>query len=194
MINKKHITGLLLSGGQAKRLSGIDKGLLKVNQQPLMQHGFEVLKKCVGKVFISANRNIKKYQQFAPVIQDESRDFQGPLAGIAAALQVCKTPYLLVIPCDMPNLKADILQTLADKLHLSPTADLCIANDGKRMQPLVALMKTSVLPSLLKFLNGGERKLQDWQRQQNLAIVTINNQQKFCNLNKPSDINQYLQN
>ncbi|MBE8189314.1 MAG: molybdenum cofactor guanylyltransferase [Candidatus Thioglobus sp.] len=194
MINKNHITGLLLSGGQSKRFGGVDKGLLKVNQQPLMQPGFAELKKCAGEVFISANRNIKKYQQFAPVIQDDSRDFQGPLAGIAAALQVCKTPYLLVIPCDMPNLKAEILQTLADKLHLSPAADLCIAHDGKRLQPLVTLMKISVLPSLLRFLRGGERKLQDWQRRQNLAIVTINNQQKFCNLNKPADINQYLQN
>lgn len=133
MINKNYITGLLLSGGQSKRLGRVDKGLIKVNKQPLMQSGFEALKKCADKVFISANRNIKKYQQFAPVIKDDISDFQEPLTGIAVALKICKTPYLSVIPCDMPSLNSGILLTLTDKLQQSPAADLCVVNDGERM-------------------------------------------------------------
>jgi molybdenum cofactor guanylyltransferase len=106
---QKHITGLILAGGRAQRMGGIDKGLIPFLGQPLIASAIARLQGQVSGILINANRNITKYATYGyPVIIDETPDFSGPLAGFSAGLKVCKTPYLLTAPCDSPLLPVNL--------------------------------------------------------------------------------------
>ena len=80
-ITKNDITGVILAGGQARRMKGQDKGLILFNGKPLIEYVIEVFNPQVGKLIINANRNHDKYSQYGfEVISDEYPNYCGPLA------------------------------------------------------------------------------------------------------------------
>jgi molybdenum cofactor guanylyltransferase len=178
------ITGLILAGGQGRRMGGRDKGWVEWRGKPLVRHSLEALAPQVGGLLISANRNLEAYRALGwPVLSDTLPGFAGPLAGIAAALAVCQTPYLLVVPCDVPELPADLAARLWDALH---TADQPIAavRDGERLQPLLALWRRDLLPALSAYLQAGERKVQAFYAAQGYAVADFSGH-LLANLNAP---------
>ncbi|HIL42172.1 MAG TPA: molybdenum cofactor guanylyltransferase, partial [Gammaproteobacteria bacterium] len=87
-MNKSNVTAVVLSGGQSSRMSGKDKGLLLLRGEPLISYVINAISGNVDSILVSANRNIDSYQKFGNVITDNLSEFQGPLAGILAALDV----------------------------------------------------------------------------------------------------------
>ena len=76
------ISSIILSGGRATRMGGVDKGLISLQNQPLILHVISRLQPQVDEIFINANREITQYEAFGyDVLQDENQDFAGPLAG-----------------------------------------------------------------------------------------------------------------
>lgn len=76
------ISCIILSGGRATRMGGVDKGLVSLQQKPLIQHVIERLTPQVDEILINANREFEQYQTFGlPVLQDSHEKFIGPLAG-----------------------------------------------------------------------------------------------------------------
>lgn len=196
---REQITGLILAGGRARRMGGQDKGLIPLAGRPLIAWVIAALQPQVGRILISANRNQAAYAAFGhPVIGDEAvgealAGFQGPLAGIAAALSVAETPWLLTLPCDAPLPPVDLAARLAAALvhggSARATSDLAVAWDGARIQPVHALLSRSLLPDLLTFLAAGERRLETWQARHHPAIADFSDcPQAFLNLNAPEDI------
>ena len=183
------VTGVILAGGRARRMGGLDKGLLPLDARPLVAHVLERLTPQVQRVLVSANRNLDRYAELtgAEVLADDVPGFAGPLAGIASALRRTSTPYLLTVACDAPLLPTDLGRRLHAALKASP-APMAVAHDGRRLQPLFALMDRAVLPGLLAYLAAGGRKVEDWVRQQGPRIVDFSDQAAaFVNLNTPSD-------
>jgi len=138
------ITGLVLAGGQGRRMGGRDKGLLVVQGRPLAAWTLARLAGQTGTQAISANRHLDAYRRLgvpvwtdgaathAPVtaghdgMSNGQPDFSGPLAGMAAGLARGTTPYLAVVPCDSPCFPADLVQRLAQALR-SAQADVALA-------------------------------------------------------------------
>lgn len=183
------ISAIILSGGRATRMNGVNKGLVLLQNKPLIQHVIGRLKPQVGEMLINANREIVHYQAFGlPVIQDEDADFIGPLAGFILGLQHAKHNYVLTVPCDSPLLPLD----LADRLNNSMAAaraDIAIASSDGNIYPVFCLMKKSVLPSLLAYIVSGERKVSAWQKSLNYIEVDFSdNSQAFTNLNTFDDL------
>jgi len=190
MIDKNNITAVILSGGRSSRMQGEDKGLILLNDKPLIGYMVDVVDAKVVRLLISANRNIEAYQQYSEVIRDELADFQGPLAGIAKALSVVSTPYLLVLPCDSPLVNEIVIDRLI-KCMTDKDTDICVADDGTHIHPTFALIKTSLKDNLLAFLDSGERKLGLWIEQNNFQKVDFSDQPKvFINLNNPQDFDK----
>jgi molybdenum cofactor guanylyltransferase len=102
-------------------------------------------------------------------------------------LSRCNTPYLLTVPCDGPLLAHD----LAGRLYFALTdskADIAAASDGTRLQPVFALMKCTLLTSLLAFLAEGERKIDLWYGRHALAVADFSDRpDTFLNINTPED-------
>ena len=168
MIERQHITGLVLAGGQGSRMGGVDKGLQPFRGEPLALHALRRLQAQTGAALVSANRNLGAYQAFgAPVWPDEGGE--GPLAGILAGLAHSTTPWLLTVPCDTPFFPAD----LAARLALAACgADMAIAAapDGD-LQPVFCLLRTHLRDDLAAYLHQGGRKVRAWMGQHRCATV-----------------------
>ncbi|MFP6681566.1 MAG: molybdenum cofactor guanylyltransferase, partial [Gammaproteobacteria bacterium] len=123
-----------------------------------------------------------------PVITDQVTDFAGPLAGIAAALSSCKTSYLAIAPCDSPFLPTDLVARLASPLQASQ-AEVSVAINGGRPQPVFAVIATRLYESLYDYLTNGERKIMTWYRQQTIVEVDFGpDDSPFANINSPDDL------
>ncbi|MBV8629034.1 MAG: molybdenum cofactor guanylyltransferase, partial [Paraburkholderia sp.] len=112
-IQAGQVTGLVLAGGRATRMGGVDKGLQQLHGEPLALHVLKRLAPQCGAVLISANRHADRYAELgapfgATVIADTLPDFPGPLAGLLAGLRAAKTEFVLSAPCDTPNLPVDL--------------------------------------------------------------------------------------
>jgi molybdenum cofactor guanylyltransferase len=184
-------TALILAGGRARRLGGTDKGLVPHRGRPLIQWVMDGLRPQAATLLVNANRNQDRYRALGwPVIADPLPDYQGPLAGIAAALAVIPTPWLLTAPCDAPWLPRDLHARLARALT-TQQACLAAASDGRRLQPLHALIPRSLGPSLEAYLADGGRKVETWLRQQPLAVADFGDcPEAFRNLNTAADLAQ----
>ena len=127
MIDPQLITGLVLAGGRGSRMGGVDKGLQNHQGMPLALHALRRLQPQVGHLMLNANRNLGAYEAFGvPVWPDATADFPGPLAGMWAGLEHCKTPYLVTVPCDTPHFPVDLVERLGAALH-AEGADLAMA-------------------------------------------------------------------
>ena len=188
-INKSDITGVILAGGQARRMQGQDKGLVLLNSKPMIEYVIESLQPQVGELLINANRNQDIYSEYGfDIVSDELSGYHGPLAGMASALNKVTTPYMLTAPCDSPFIADDLAERLIKALE-TENADISVAHNGERMQPVFCLMKKELLSSMNDFLNQGERKIDKWFKQHKLAIADFSNNPKtFDNLNTIEDI------
>lgn len=187
------ITGVILAGGKARRMGGEDKGLLLYQQHPLIHYAINVLSKQVDSLIINANRNIEQYQTFGyRVISDSIDGFCGPLAGMLSAIQSVDTDYILTSPCDSPNISQQLRQRMMETL-LAEQADIAVAHDGDRLQPVFCLISCRLKDDLADYLAQGDRKIDLWFKRHNLAVVDFSDQvDSFINFNHPEDITAHL--
>lgn len=191
MIEASDITALILAGGKSRRMGGRDKGLLPFGDGLLVGQVLEAIRPQVGDVLISANRNQAAYSELGcPVVADPLDDFQGPLAGFLAGLMHMKTDYLLTLPCDGPLVAGDLARRLADGLDAAG-ADIAVAHDGQRLQPVYACMHRRVIDDLRAALAGGERKIDRWFPRNHWVTVDFSDTtEQFRNINTPQDYEQ----
>ena len=190
MAKPSPIVGAILAGGRAKRLGGVDKGLVEIHGRPLVSWIIEVLAPQVDGVLINANRNGDRYRQYGfPVVPDRLPDHQGPLAGIAAVLaEVPPGGAALTVPCDSPSPPADLAARLSAALDAGE-GDLAVAHDGERLQPVHALIPATLRVSLDAFLASGGRKVERWLAGHRVAVVDFSDcRDRFINLNHPGDL------
>ncbi|MGI9303625.1 MAG: molybdenum cofactor guanylyltransferase MobA [Gammaproteobacteria bacterium] len=187
MTSKESTTAVILAGGQARRMQGEDKGLIELNGRPMIAYILDIVRPQAHDVLINANRNHERYAGFGHrVISDELSGFQGPLAGMASAMQAAATPFVACVPCDGPLLPPDLMTRL-HTVRGDEDADIAVAHDGNRMQPVFALLKCDLLPSLQAFLQAGERKIDHWYAQHRVALADFSNEPDiFLNINTPA--------
>ena len=183
---------IILAGGEGRRVDGRDKGLIDFKGKPLVQHVIDAVKPQADEIIISANRNIKMYGEYGyKIVTDTCEDFQGPLAGIAAALPFCKNDWTLIVPCDMPFLPTNLIETLSigisDNISNSTNYNLCIAETKGRLQ-LVFLMNKNLLPSLEESLQNNKLRLMQWVMSQKPKTCQYSETHYFENYNQTQDL------
>ncbi|MGE5153810.1 MAG: molybdenum cofactor guanylyltransferase MobA [Bdellovibrio bacteriovorus] len=185
------ITGVILAGGRARRLGGVDKGLVEVAGLSLVERVIGVLTPQVGSLLINANRESGRYLRLGhPVIPDQRPGFPGPLAGIASALAAAPTDWILCVPCDTPWIPPDLGNRLGLALEAG-RADLAVAHDGVRLQPLHALIPVRLARSLDAYLDAGGSAVQDWYHTLRSAVADFSDQPGgFANLNTWGDLRE----
>ena len=187
--NKNQITGIILAGGRARRMGGIDKGLAELAGRPLIEWVLEGLSPQTGNVLINANRSQSEYAAYGhPVIADTVGGYCGPLAGIAAGLAAADTDYIVTCPCDSPLVPPDLVSRLYQHMQ-TDRAQLAVAHNGERLQPVFALLARDLLPSLESYLAEGGRKIDRWYEQHGMSAVDFSDHpEAFMNINTPDDI------
>ncbi len=143
---------VLLAGGRASRMSGIDKTALVADGLALSDHAVAAAAGARSVVLVGLRDG-----RTAPdgvVVTREDPPFGGPVAGIAAGLVAVPepAPWTLVLACDLvrPERAVDALLWAADD-----TADadgfVAVDEDGRR-QPLLALYRSSALREAVRAL------------------------------------------
>jgi molybdopterin-guanine dinucleotide biosynthesis protein A len=198
MIEKKHITGLVLAGGRGSRMGGVDKGLQLHEGVPLALRALRRLAPQVGPTMLNANRHLDAYAEIGaaggtPVWPDALPDYPGPLAGFLAGLAHCTTPWLVTVPCDSPHFPPDLVARLVAGLE-AESADVALAatrEDGAlRAQPVFCLMRATLRDSLAAFTGSGRRKIDAWTASLAMALVPFDDVDAFANANTLDELSR----
>jgi len=191
-IIQQDVTTIILAGGEGRRLKGQDKGLIKIHGRSLVAHALDTFSPITTQVIISANRNIEDYKSYGfPVITDNGPCYQGPLAGISSCLNATQTPYAFVVACDMPSVPASIIKRLYTGLKTQQGAQIALAHDGIRSQPLCLLLSSQLKSSLKQTLKRKELKVLRWINDQNSVTVDCSDiKDSFKNINTTTDLAQ----
>ena len=202
------ISAIILAGGNATRMNGANKGLVKLYSTPLIRFVLEKINSQVAEILISANRDIAAFEAFGyPVLTDivkaDNGDLIGPLAGLHAGLTAAKYDYILCAPCDMPNLPLTLASRLMVQLHLV-NADIAVVKTDGDVIPVLCLCRKSVLPSLTTYIYQGGRRVSTWQKSCSYIEVDLSDTftynakgeiidqgGDFSNLNSLQDIEDY---
>ena len=203
MAPASRILGIVLAGGEGKRVGGQDKGLLQLNGIPVVERVLSILRPQCDAMLLVANRNQDRYARYARVIGDEVPDHAGPLAGIVAALSLIgREPqrfsgfeWLLTAPVDCPDPPQDLFARLHAALRTSPNALCAYARDEHKLQPLFALyslqFREKLLDSAREALNIHASPLR-WHMELGAVAVDFPDQaDAFRNLNTPEEFHEY---
>ena len=214
------ITGCVLAGGRGQRMAGADKGLADWNGSPLALHAARRLAPQVKTLIINANRHLPTYRSWGwPVVTDDSDSsadsvvgdggsidgcagpaatpstFRGPLAGMLAALQACRTPLLATVPCDVPMFPLDLVERLHAALRASgarAAVALCRQDGRLRPQPVFALLHVDLLASLRCWMQAGNASVMPWLVHESAVEVAFDrptdDQLAFANANSAAEL------
>jgi len=176
------VSGIVLAGGQGRRMGGVDKGLQLLRGRPMIEWVLERLAPQVSEVIVNANQNLEKYQTYGHrVVPDEIAGFAGPLAGLHAGLKAASNPLVITVPCDSPFLPSDLVLRLKQSLGEN---HLAVARTGEQPHPVFSLMKRQVRESLEAFLAAGGRKIDAWYAALQVVEVSFDDQaDAFRNIN-----------
>jgi molybdopterin-guanine dinucleotide biosynthesis protein A len=187
-IARDAVTGVVLAGGQGRRMGGVDKGLVELRGRPLVSWVIDRLAPQTGALIINANQNVERYAAFGyPVVRDALQGFAGPLAGLHAALSAATTDWVVTAPCDSPFLPHDLVARLCDAARGAAT--LAVARTFDQPHPVFALVRHDVRAHLEAFLASGGRKIDAWYA--TLAVVEVpfdDEPEAFRNINTAAEL------
>ena len=187
--------GLVLAGGQARRMGGGDKALIKIAGVPILDRVLKALSPGCTAIVLNANGDPARFARYQfPVIADSVADFPGPLAGILAGLDWTAahapgTEWMASVPGDCPFLPLD----LVPRLHAARAEEdipLACARSGDWRHPVVGLWRVDLRDDLRHALTVEDlRKIEVWTARHGVAIASWPDQpfDPFFNVNTPED-------
>jgi molybdopterin-guanine dinucleotide biosynthesis protein A len=185
---KGTVTGVVLAGGQGRRMGGVDKGLQLLNGKPMVAAVLARLAPQVDEILINANQNLEIYAGFGHrLVPDAIGGFAGPLAGLHAGLLAASHPLVLTVPCDSPFLPLDLFSRLEKVINEN---DLAVAKTGDQPHPVFALVRTTVRKNLEEYLSRGGRKIDAWYASLKVVEVPFDDEaDAFRNINTREELN-----
>jgi molybdopterin-guanine dinucleotide biosynthesis protein A len=190
------IVGLLLAGGQARRMGGGDKALRLLGGISLLERVIERLRPQVEALVLNANGDPSRFAKFAlPVVPDSVPDFAGPLAGVLAGLDwtAANRPdctHVVSAATDAPFLPMDLVSRLARDMEKAGAELACAASAGQT-HPVIGLWPVQLREDLRHaVVDQGVRKVDVWTARRRLAIVPFSSTpiDPFFNANRPADL------
>ncbi len=196
MTGSPSILGVILAGGQARRLGGGDKALHNVGGRPLLAHAIERLEPQVSRIALNANGDPARFAAFGlPVVADTVDGFAGPLAGVLAGLDWAAEnardcEWVVTVATDAPFFPEDLVARLVAVTE-SEGADLACAETGGRTHPVFGLWPVGLREDLRHALVEEDiRKVDLWTARHRLAVVSfpVPVVDPFFNINHPEDV------
>ena len=182
------VYGVILAGGQGRRMGGVDKALMPLAGRPLVGHVLDRFLPQVDQLLISANGDAARFAfTGCPVVAD--RVPQGPLSGIHAALlqaRAAGATHLVSTPVDTPFLPGDLVPQLILAAEASAQG-LAYASDAMGDHPATAIWPVGLAGPLGDWLREGGAKVMDFHALNDPARARFPDPRAFLNLNTPAD-------
>lgn len=188
--------GLILAGGQARRMGGVAKPLIEVGGAPILEHVVRRLAPQCVRLALNANADPEQFAHFhLPIVPDEVEGFAGPLAGVLAGLDHVAANFpdvrlVLSIPADTPFAPQDLAQRLS-LARAEAKAEIAVAVSGGRVHHAVALWPVALREKLRHALVKEDlRKVSGFiERHANTRVEWSEAPyDPFFNVNRPEDV------
>jgi molybdenum cofactor guanylyltransferase len=190
------IVGLLLAGGQSRRMGGGDKALRLIGGVSLLERVIERMRPQVATLVLNANGDPARFASFGlAVVPDSVPDYAGPLAGVLAGLDWTAEhrpdcAYVASVATDAPFLPRDLVSRLVRGMQKSD-ADLACAASGGQPHPVIGLWPVRLREDLRRaIVDETVRKVDVWTARHRLATVPFPSEpvDPFFNANRPEDL------
>jgi molybdopterin-guanine dinucleotide biosynthesis protein A len=182
--------GVVLAGGLARRMGGGDKPLRQLGGRPMLDHVLDRFAPQVAAVALNANGKAERFAAFGlPVWPDTLPGHPGPLAGILAAMEASKLPWVVTVPGDSPFLPRDLVERLHAAREEAGVALACAASGGFTHPP-IALWPCWLAADLRAAIAAGERKIDRWTARHGVALAEWPSEphDPFFNANTPEEL------
>lgn len=186
----EEISGVILAGGLARRMGGIEKALVEFQGETLLSHVIKRVQPQVKTLYLNVNKKLEQYQEFnLPILEDEKKGFLGPLAGILTAFNKIETHYLLVVPCDAPFVSLNLAEKLFKEMQYQNALG-AVVHDGERLQPTFLLLHKQLRNDLEIYLQNGQRSIELWLERHLIAKIDFSSQANdFISFNTFEELN-----
>jgi molybdopterin-guanine dinucleotide biosynthesis protein A len=187
--------GLVLAGGLARRLGGVDKALIEVAGEPILASLLRRLEPQCAGVALNANGDAARFGAFGlAVVPDSVPGFAGPLAGVLAGLDFVadsfpNISYVASVPADTPFIPHDLVTRL--RQALAGGARIAVARSARRDHHAIALWPVALRDDLRRALVEEElRKVSGFIGRYDSVLVEwpVDPYDPFFNVNRPEDL------
>ncbi|MGH6816811.1 MAG: molybdenum cofactor guanylyltransferase MobA [Hyphomicrobiaceae bacterium] len=200
--HRNNVTGLLLAGGQSRRMGGGDKCLRHLAGKPMLSHVVECLRPQTGALVLNANGDPTRFAAWQlPVVADAIEGFAGPLAGVLAGLRwsavhTPHAPWIASVSTDAPFLPPDLVARFATAVA-GRSGAIALATSGGALHPVIGLWPVALADDLQEALHTGVRKVLHWtDRHDTVAVefpfatVRGHTVDPFFNANTPEELDE----
>ena len=193
MINSELVAGIILAGGESRRMNFKDKSFKKINKITILDLVIERTLKQVDKLAINSN-NIDPNTDYKglPVLKDTIQGNLGPLVGVLTGFEWIKSinknyKWLATFPVDSPFFPIDLVDTFFLNLK---DENIIVAKSNKRIHPVFALWNIDLMESLRKSIDKNTRKIDDFTKKNKIKVVNfrIIDYDPFFNINNKDDL------
>lgn len=182
MTNETAVAAAILAGGRARRLGGVNKGILHIGAAAIIDRQLEVLRALAADVFLVGRPDPAWNDRGLRVVADDIPD-AGPLGGIYTALQHSPRDRTLVVACDMPFLSAGLLQ----RLVAAADADVAAARSARGFEPLCAVYSRRCAAGIHARLLRGDYEASRLPPGVRVVEVVVEDDLSVVNVNTPHD-------
>ena len=196
MIKSSKPYGVVLAGGQSRRMGGRDKALQTIQGKSLVELVCLRLRPQVGSLLINTNADARNFAHLGcPVKADVAPGWLGPLAGLLTGLEWARDQggaesWLVSVAVDAPFLPGDLVSRLGDAV-CDHGAVAAIASSGGRMHPVFGLWSVALTDDLRRAVCERDmRRMMDWVDRVGAVSVDwpTGGGDPFTNLNTPDQL------
>jgi molybdopterin-guanine dinucleotide biosynthesis protein A len=161
-------TVIILAGGKSSRM-GTDKGLVLMNEIPMIERVIKTVKKAgLSEIIIVSNNT--EYKQFGlPVFPDVIPD-KGPLGGIYTGLLKSSTVKNLILSCDVPFINETVLKLL---IRNGLKSKVTIVKYENRIHNLIGIYDNSLIKDLGEHLISNKLKVGQFIEAHNPNVIDL---------------------
>ena len=199
---KTQLSAIVLAGGLSSRM-GQDKALIEVDQVPLLDKICQIALQCADSVYVITpwveryravvDRQVQFIQELP--LSNQPNEPNGSLVGFVQGLANVQTDWVLLLACDLPGLREEVLQDWAAKLsNVEGAIAFLPKNPEGYWEPLCGFYRQDCLPSLEAYVANGGRSFQGWIAQQSVQAVqelAVSDRQMLLNCNTPEDLQTF---
>ena len=191
-----NICGLLLAGGQSRRMGGGDKCLMELGGQTLLRRLIATAAPQVGPLVLNTNSDPALFRDYGlPVAPDVVDGYAGPLAGVLTGLEwaAANAPYcdwVASFASDAPFAPTDLVSRMRTAIERE-NSDMACASSAGRDHPVFALWPVRLAAELrAAVVTEGVRKVDTWTARYTLARAEFGTAggDPFFNINRPEDL------
>ncbi|MDD3471233.1 MAG: molybdenum cofactor guanylyltransferase [Syntrophaceae bacterium] len=185
------VTAVILAGGKASRMGGINKALLKIKGKTIIEREIAILDSLFPEIIIITN-SPEDYKFLGKPTFRDIIPGKGSLGGLYTGLMSAKNPYSFFVACDMPFLNSDIIKVLVENIKRH---DIVIPKINGHFEPIHAIYSKRCLPFIKKLVLSDSLKILSVLDQVDVLEIPVNeiiqmdpDLDFIMNVNTPEDL------